>query len=237
LEETPWHNRWSLGPCTSDGTVERLPKKAVMNVTAGLYSSNGPRCQLKQMDGQRSGRCFDAESGKSQPGGRTQVFPCTDKWYQFVSFGDGVLAPVGSIYTKIPSHIVKQIINLGHEQSQFLCLGVAGRGANDEGDWEATFDDSQTPVVATNRQQANESGELDPLSEWLEHELITTQCTNTGAVIEWLFVPYIVEEGTQDVVSTGDDITADGENSSDAYVDDNNDNDDTNPTFVDTDEL
>lgn len=24
VEETPWHNRWQLGPCTSDGNLERL---------------------------------------------------------------------------------------------------------------------------------------------------------------------------------------------------------------------
>ncbi|GKY92373.1 hypothetical protein MPSEU_000208200 [Mayamaea pseudoterrestris] len=220
LEETPWHNRWSVGPCTSDGSLERLSKQAIMNVTAGLYSATGPRCQLKQVDGQRSGRCFDAESGKSQPGGKTQVFPCTDKWYQFVAFGDGVRAPVGSMYTKVPSHIVKQINNLGKQQHQFLCLGVAGRGAQDEADWEAIVDGAQTETVAAS--ETNSSSELKPLSEWHEREVITTQCTNTGAVIEWLFVPFIVEEeerleaspseGDADLIndseSNGDDTTS-----------------------------
>ena len=196
LEETLRHNRWTLGPCTSDGTVERLPKSATMNTTPGVYSPTGPRCQLKQMDGQRSGRCFDAESGKSQPGGRTQVFPCSDKWYQFLSFGDSVHAPVGSLYTKIPSHIVKQIINLGHDQIQFMCLGVVGRGDRDEEDWDTATDE---PASNSARRQSLETTKMDefaPLAEWLEQEIITTQCTNTGGVIEWQFVPFIVEEAT-----------------------------------------
>ena len=165
-----------------------------MKATPGVYSPTGPRCQLKQMDGQRSGRCFDAESGKSQPGGRTQVFPCSDKWYQFVSFGDGIHAPVGSMFTKIPSHIVKQIINLGHDQIQFMCLGVFGRGAQDEDDWDAAIDE---PLLNSTQQQsfgAITAGEYAPLAEWLEQEIITTRCTNIGGVIEWQFVPFIVED-------------------------------------------
>ena len=34
--------------------------------------------------------------------------------------------------------------------------------------------------------------------EWVEQEIITTQCTNAGAVIEWLFVPFIVEDEEDD---------------------------------------
>jgi hypothetical protein len=198
LEETPWHNRWSVGPCTSDGYLERLPT-ALMNVTSGNYSSTGPRCQLKQVDGQRSGRCFDSDSGKSQPGGKTQVFPCSDKWYQYLSFGDGTHAPIGSMYTRIPSHIVKQIRNLGHDHVQWMCLGVPGRGINDETDWEAV-DENFVKVAAESPKDAND---LNPLSDWLGNEIVTTQCTNTGAVIEWLFVPFIVEDSaTQNSSST-----------------------------------
>jgi hypothetical protein len=170
-----------------------------MNSTPGVYSITGPRCLLKQMDGIRAGRCLDVDSRSLQPGGATQVFPCINKWYQFVSFGDGTLAPKGSIYSTIPSHIVKQIQNLGHDHIPYMCLGVYGRGVGDEHDWEEEEND-----VAKNGTMDNADTErLDwaPLSKFQEQNIIATQCTNVGAVIEWLFVPFIVENETADASS------------------------------------
>lgn len=184
-----------------------------MNVTAGNYSVTGPRCMLKQIDGLRAGRCFDGDSESLQPGGETQVFPCTHRWYQFLSFGDGVFAPQGSMYTTIPAHIVRQIRNLGHEQSQYMCMGVLGRGDHDEEDWE----DEGTTVDATvggagestTKDDAEEDEQVE-LAEWINEEVVTTQCSNTGAVIEWLYIPFIDDEIPIEVVgeSGKDDITS-----------------------------
>jgi len=152
---------------------------------------------IKQMDGLREGRCLDTDSESLQPGGATRVYPCFNRWYQFLSFGDGRLAPRGSIFSTIPSQMVRQIHNLGHEQIPYMCLGVLGRGDQDEVHWDEGEDEGGELTVAAGPGSRNESfkaGEWEPLSEWMEQELVTTQCTNVGAVIEWLFVPFIVEE-------------------------------------------
>jgi hypothetical protein len=170
-----------------------------MNSTPGVYSTTGPRCLLKQMDGIRAGRCLDVDSRSLQPGGATQVFPCINKWYQFVSFGDGTLAPQGSIYSTIPSHIVKQIQNLGHDHIPYMCLGVYGRGVDDEYDWEEEDSDLEKNGIKEN--DDTERPAWAPLSKFQEQNIIATQCANAGAVIEWLFVPFIVENETADAMS------------------------------------
>lgn len=188
LEETHWHNRWSVGPCSSDGKLMRSFATATMNVTAGNYSSTGPRCRLKQMDGQRSGRCIDADAGKSDLGGRTQVFPCTDKWYQLVSFGDGVHAPLGSIYIKVPSHIVRQLHRIGQQSSQFMCFGVGNETEEAVSGQELASGGKEMHVDSVPA--------LTPPSNRVHQKIITVPCTDSNSVIEWLFVPYIVEEGS-----------------------------------------
>ena len=171
-----------------------------MNVSLGKYSVTGPRCMLQQMDGIRAGRCFDGGSTTFQPGGETQVYPCMREWYQFVSFGDGHFAPVGSLYSTIPFHIVKQIHALGHEHIPYMCLGVFDRGDKDEMDWEdeayeksisnTTYSTSMPPFGY----QAEPSKELEALSSFKGAGIVTTQCNNIGAVVEWVFVPFIHEE-------------------------------------------
>lgn len=169
-----------------------------MNVTLGSYSATGPRCMLQQMDGMRAGRCYDGGSTNIQPGGPTQVYPCLREWFQFVSFGDGRVAPKGSLYSTIPSHIVKQLRNLGHEQIPYMCLGVYERGVDDELDWND--ENYQADKVERAARKAESTSVVDekwkPLSGWKEDNVMTTQCTNAGAVIEWVFVPFIAGEET-----------------------------------------
>lgn len=149
---------------------------------------------LKQVDGFRAGRCYDCQSDSAQPGGSTRVFPCTHEWYQFVSFGDGRLAPQGSLYSTIPSHIVKQINNLGHDYSAHMCLGVYGRGDRDETDWEdEEYQQQIRDGTLPKLQPVDPNKTWDPLADWEGAEIITTLCSNLGAVIEWAFVPFIVE--------------------------------------------
>lgn len=145
---------------------------------------------LKQIDGLRAGRCYDGQQDALQPGGATQVYPCVQQWFQFVSFGDGEHAPIGSLYSTIPSHIVKQIKALGYDQSPYMCFGVYGRGSQDEVDWADREDETTTEQF-----EANPASIL-PLSNWKGEQIVTTQCSNKDAVIEWVFVPYIVEEGS-----------------------------------------
>ena len=181
-----------------------IRESGFMNVTLGKYSATGPRCMLKQMDGIRAGRCLDGGTTTLQPGGETQVYPCLREWYQFVSFGDGHFPPEGSLYSTLPFHIVKQINDLGHEHIPYMCLGVFDRGDKDEIDWqdleyEKSISNSTPPTPKpTTSYQAETKKELEPLSSFKGAGIVTTQCNNRGAVIEWVFVPFIDEDKEED---------------------------------------
>lgn len=178
-----------------------------MSVTKGNYSITGPRCHLTMADGIRSGRCWDGGSESLQPGGSTQVFPCWPQWYQFLSFGDGEHTPLGSMHLTIPDHVVKQINRLGHSQDPYMCLGVYGRGDKDELDWhdEEYIARKQGSASDTDSEQLEDEG-VAPLSEWAGDEVITTQCSNVKAVIEWVFVPFIVENEEEDNNAATDEL-------------------------------
>lgn len=165
------------------------------------------------MDGIRAGRCYDGHPESLQPGGPIQVYPCVQQWYQFVSFGEGENAPVGSMYSTIPSHVVRQIHNLGHDQHPFMCFGVFQRGDSDEVDWNdkeyMTRKRKQKSLQRSSpKPKSFNAGTLAPLSEWEGERLMLTQCTNMKGVIEWVFVPYILEleddDDTQGPVDQGE---------------------------------
>ena len=74
----------------------------------GVYAAKGPSCGIKLGDGLRQGRCLDIESEITRPGGMLNVYPCTTKWYQLFSFGNGTIAPRGSIHASLPLHMARQ---------------------------------------------------------------------------------------------------------------------------------
>jgi hypothetical protein len=190
---------------------------AEMNVTQGIYSVIGPRCMLKQVDGNRAGRCADVDSKTNQPGGPGHVFPCVYRWYQFIAFGDGRAAPKNSLFTTIPSHIVNQIRNIGHEQGQYMCFGVKGRGDDYEEKWAEDEDDDEAETKME-RRLGEQSTNAKALSEWIHRPIITTKCSNKDAVIDWLFVPFIYEEESLNPEDERDNFDA-----SDEIIQDSND--------------
>jgi len=192
-EEVMVHNQWELGPCSSDGRLERLAS-ADMLMTPGVYSSIGPRCMLKQFSGIRAGRCVDGETERLQPGGSLHVFPCMKKWNQFLSVGNGSLAPRGSLHTTIPRHIVERIQSKGREQESHLCIGVIGRGDRDEEEWKEDISKLGLKANVMDKNiSKSRNGELAPWSNWTGEPLVTTRCSNIGAIVEWVYVPFIVE--------------------------------------------
>ena len=171
---------------------------------------------IHQVDGIRAGRCLDGESLDIQPGGPVHVFPCTKRWHQFLSFGDGIHVPKGSLHTTVDLHTRRRIEETGREQEPYMCLGVAGRGDKDEEDWfgereeyddgnemtgsgdedggEEEETDAAEEIDEDNVENDTENDGLQPLSEWEDEQLIATRCSNVGAVIEWVLVPFIEEE-------------------------------------------
>ena len=189
VEEVIEHNRWRIGPCSSDGSLRRSEETAELSTTAGNFSLTGPGCMITQMDGIRVGRCLDAESGiQPRPGGTAHVNPCAKRWHQFFYFGNGDVAPRNSIHISIPRFIVQGLRKTNYpEQEQYLCLGVRGRGDKDESDWVEDDDEDLVP------DNLNDDEGRDPLHEWKDMQVVSTQCSNKDAVIEWVYVPFIVE--------------------------------------------
>jgi hypothetical protein len=86
-----------------------------------------------------------------------------------------------------------------------MCLGVLERGNEDEPDWN---DERYTEIRqerAALKADPNHFADQDwePLSYWNEAKIVTTQCTNLGAVIEWVFIPFIDEETETDIEIVG----------------------------------
>ena len=197
VDEVQDHTRWSIGPCSSNGDLERLDSGEI-EVTPGSFMPTGPKCVIKMMDGLREGRCLDGESLDNQPGGPANVYPCTKRWSQYISFGNGVDVPAGSIHTVVPKYTQMRINATGREQEPYMCLGVARRGEKDEEDWfgkREDFVDSYEDLVEELELLEEElDGAYAPLLYWMGKQLMMTRCSNEGAVVEWTLVPFIEED-------------------------------------------
>ena len=165
----------------------------------------GPKCTLNMMDGVRAGRCLDGESLDNQPGGPVHVYPCTKRWNQYLSFGNGKEVPAGVIHTVVPLYTQKRINETGREQEPHMCLGVLRRGDKDEEDWfnerEEFFESYEELDVELEEIDEDENDAADgypSLLYWLGQNLMMTRCSNEGAVIKWTLVPFIVEEDEDD---------------------------------------
>jgi hypothetical protein len=168
-----------------------------VSVTPGSFVPTGPKCSLTMMDGIRAGRCLDGESLDNQPGGPVHVYPCTKRWNQYLSFGNGKDVPAGSIHTVIPLYTQKRVNATGRVQEPYMCLGVAHRGKLDEEDWfgeREEFFESYEDLDEELEDTEEEDTEYQSLLYWLGKQLMTTRCSNEGAVIKWTLVPFIVEE-------------------------------------------
>lgn len=174
----------------------------------GGYSKTGPQCLLKLGDGARAGRCLDVESTKTLPGGLMNVYPCSTKWHQIFAFGNGTIAPRGAIHATLPPHMVKQHEHKKEPVSAHLCIGVQGRGDADESLWK-TKKELEEKAKEVKEENMEEDEELDPWEQpdaevgpngrkllhlWNGQQLRTTPCSNEGAIVEFFFVPFIVED-------------------------------------------
>ena len=195
IEEIEYFNRWDIGPCSSDGELKRNETTGELEMTLGDYSQTGPKCMLKVGDSIRKGRCLDVESDRTMPGGYANIFPCEAKWHQLFSFGNGDVAPSGGIHVSPPKHL------LTNSSTPHLCLGVQGRSDDDEEEWiRPEHDDELDELWPWDRDNATEyyENEFKSLEYWEGIQLQTTPCSNEGAVVEFLYVPFITEEYDKD---------------------------------------
>ncbi len=203
-------------------------------MTPGDYSETGPKCMLKIGDSIRKGRCLDTEADRKKPGAYLNIFPCEAKWNQLFSFGNGDAdaddaVPSGAIHVSLPKLVSSQ------KHTTHFCLGVQGRSAEDEVDWlRPEHDDDPDDLWPWERENATEyyDNGFKSLKYWDGIQLQTTPCSNEGAVVEFLYVPFIVEEHDDD-----DDEGESTDNKSDAAVDDEKTDDDDAEEVVVGDEL
>ncbi|KAL9181043.1 hypothetical protein ACHAXT_009848 [Thalassiosira profunda] len=196
IEEIEGLNRWDIGPCSSDGTLKRN-ETGELEMIPGEYSDRGPSCGIKLGDGPRAGRCLDVQSEKQKPGGLLHVYPCYTRWHQLFSFGNGTIAPRGAVHASLPLHIVNQQKKKKPEKEAYhhLCFGVVGRGDADESEWIKWTEEEMNQLDPWEHDDAETyPNGRKSLQLWKGEQLQTTPCSNTGAVIEWYFVPFIVEE-------------------------------------------
>jgi len=189
---------------------------------------------LKQADGLRAGRCMDGDFGNDKPGGKAHVFPCVQRWHQFFSVGNGTLAPSGSLHVTIPKHIVRTIEKGDKKQEAHLCLGACGRGGTDE-DWPdevcGKTQEEKNDMMPISTRYPN--GHLVPLKKWKGKHLVTTRCSNLDSVVEFLYVPFIMEDEADannqtDVGAANDTVEAvEAPDDSDSDLIDSDDEDDT----------
>jgi hypothetical protein len=159
----------------------------------GVYAEKGPSCGIKVGDGPRRGRCLDFESEKTRPGAFLNVYPCAYKWYQLFSFGNGTIAPRGGIHASLPSHMARQLQTKNESVYQHLCIGVVGRGNANESAWiEDDESDEWDPWEYDDVERYPNGRKTLQLWKW--QHLQSTPCSNEGGVIEWLYVPFIVEK-------------------------------------------
>lgn len=191
IEEIHHYNRWDIGPCSSDGELKHNETTGELEMTPGDYSPTGPKCMIKIGDSIRKGRCLDVESERTKPGAFLNIYPCDAKWHQLFSFGNGDSVPSGSIHVSLPPNIAAKESNI------HLCLGVQGRSESDEEEWVRPEHDDDPdgywPWEMDNATDYYENG-YKSLKYWDQIQLQTTPCSNEGAVIEFLYVPFIIEE-------------------------------------------
>lgn len=174
---------------------------AKMIMTSGLYSQTGPHCMIKQLGGLRNGRCIDIEGERVEPGGELQVWPCVNKWHQMFVFGDGKVSRNATIFGAIPNHIIKALQYKGVHQHPYLCFGVVGRSEVEYSPWNEDTKQDQfntfnfLPKKTKQLFFQNISRDrLRSLRLWGGKQLVTMPCNDTDAIIDFLFVPFIVED-------------------------------------------
>lgn len=204
-EEVRRNIRWRIGPCSKDGSLLWSRETAQM-ISAGEKSSSGPYCMLKIYGGIFNDKCLDNSLGlRVEVGSQLTLHRCTNRWHQSFAFGNGILAPNGSIHSTIPSHAFQVMGPKKFASITELCLGVANRGYFPLEPWnDDTLLQNMSPKLIKKLGQTNktlfspfddtETRQLQPLDRWEGKIVTTVPCFDEDAVIKFVFVPFITED-------------------------------------------
>lgn len=217
LDDTvPRKNRFKIGKCSVDGNLT-LGESGEIQVTPGVVNPAGPRCFIK-VEGKKYSHCLGSKSlNKSEAVGHLVSTHCKGDWRKTFFFGDGMYAPKSTLHLMVPKSMRKMIEDDGRNQESHICLGVLGRGQKDEEVWnlpeiknishtnskdeqEYDIDDSPslTKYLDVMRIQglSSDHGAFTSLQAFAGERIVTTKCSNRGAILEWIVVPYVQDKKT-----------------------------------------
>ena len=91
----------------------------------------------------------------------------------------------------------------GYEQESFLCVGVLGQGDCNKKAWAKDLAKHGLTAHVDNEVSASIDTlmTLPPWSNLNGVQFVTTRCSNIGAIVEWVYVPFIVENKNEEVES------------------------------------
>ena len=186
-------------------------KTGEMEATSGRYSPTGPQCKIQQMGGAYDESCMDIYDEQFETGGILKVYDeCLNQWYQWFSFGDGIISRNATIFGSVPTHLLKTLKYKGKDHSPHLCFGVAGRSKNEYTPWrEDRNEDFQFTSIDFIPRQAmkkvKNGDKLLPLRLWEDKQILMIPCTDEGAVVDFVTIPFIEEEEDPLLVEEGKD--------------------------------
>jgi len=187
------NNRFEVGRCSSDGGISRASNGEII-VTPGVDNPAGPRCFIK-VDREDTTYCLESISNSSEAlGFLHSKNNCGGNWKRTFFFGDGIYAPRASLHLMVPSMLRKKLAGKTGDRSSnieaHICLAVEDKEqqiATESGE------ESEGDIVAY-----EVSAAVGPLQAHIGKRIVTTQCSHTEAVIEWVFVPCIGESDSPD---------------------------------------
>ena len=186
----------SLFPSSATGEI---------SVTPGIDNPAGPRCFLRQRGKDGEDSCLESMSNSTHALGFVRSRKkCRGDWKRTFFFGDDEYAPRSTIHLMVPRAERRRLEaehGEGHKVEPHICFALESK--------ELNFNEIDDAGKET--QDANSSGTLDPfesaaalkgtLREHAGNRIITTPCTQTEEVIEWVFVP-IVPVGPTNAANT-----------------------------------
>lgn len=157
----------------------------------GIDNPAGPRCFIK-VDREDTTYCLESISNSSEALGFVHGSNnCGGSWKRTFFFGDGIYAPRSSLHLMVPSALRKKLAAKegDHNVEAHICLAVEDK-------------EQQILLVDTDGSQESESDEvfydvsaaIGPLGAHAGKRIVTTQCSHTEQVVEWIFVPCIGED-------------------------------------------
>ena len=207
-----------------------LPSSATgeISVTPGIDNPAGPRCFIRQRGKDGEDSCLESMSNSTHALGFVRSRKkCRGDWKRTFFFGDDKYAPRSTIHLMIPRgerRRLEEEHGEGHKVEPHICFALHSK--------ELNFNEIDSAEEETQNADSS-SGALDPfesaaalkgtLQDHAGNRIITTPCTQTEEVIEWIFVPILPVDPTDAANTKGEGHGGDERGESTEAATDNDD--------------